>query len=236
MVFVQLLLADKMDRGIIVRKVIGHGHDLFPNRVQIRPVLCHHKTLPGMLFSDRQVRIASAPHSLQRFFHRNGILSGILYPFDPADGIRMALAHPLPPERIIASPRQNGVGVQPVQGEHPRIPPCADQPHMAAFLCRLVHSLKMFRYLCMGVKAVHHIKQFRHLRRLYWKIRSAASAQNHHVNGIFHGRCFLGPVHRRSFCQYTQTPRISSGKHRRQLHIRVMLHCALHPSSQISIA
>ena len=57
---------------------------------------------------------------------------------------------------------------------------------MAALKSAPVYCLKMLRNLCVGIKTVDHIKILRHFRCLLWKIRSAASADDHYINLIFH--------------------------------------------------
>ena len=107
---------------------------------------------------------------------------------------------------------------------------------MAALLCRPVHRLKMLRYLRVGVKTVHHMKPFRKGRRLLRKIRGASPAQDHHVNILFHRNRLVHSAHENPFCQNRNAFRVPPGKYCRQLHVRVVLNGALHPSPQISIS
>lgn len=175
-VLIQLLLADKMDSRVIVCKIVRHSPDLFFHLCRIRPFLKHHKTLSRMLLAGRQIRILSSSHRLQRFLHRNRILLRILHARNSSDCIRMSLADALPPERIILSLREDGIGIHPAQREHPRIPAYGDDPHLTALFRGRIHIGKMLRDSCVGVKTVHHMKKLCEGRSLPWQIRCASSA------------------------------------------------------------
>ena len=115
MVTEKFLLRDKMYRGIIVCKIVGHGHNGRFNGLKIRPLFCHYKTLPCVLLPGGKLRATPASHRCQRFLHRNGILPCIPHPMDAADGVRMALAYAPAPEGIVPAARKDSAGIQAVQ-------------------------------------------------------------------------------------------------------------------------
>lgn len=172
----QLLLGDKVDGGVIVGKIVGHGDDLPLNAGQVGPLLRHYKALPGVLLAGGQLRRAPRPDSLQGLGHGDGVLPGVLHPVDPADGVGVPLADPLPPEGVALPLGQDGLGQQAVQGEHPRVPAHGNGRHLAAGLGRGVHLRKMLGDVGVGVKAVHHIKQPGELGCLLGQVRGTAAA------------------------------------------------------------
>lgn len=98
----------------------------------------------------------------------------------------MALADALAPEGVIRAVRQDGLGVQPVQGEESRIPAHRNDGHFSALFRGGIHRREMLGDLRMGVKAVDYMIALCKAGRLLWQIGGAAAAQNHHVNGVFH--------------------------------------------------
>ena len=92
-----------MYRGIIIRKVVGHGLNLLFNLCLVSTLFCYYKTLSGVLLSGGQYRIFTVSDSFQCSFYGNGILLGILDTGNTADSIGMSLADPLPPESIVTA-------------------------------------------------------------------------------------------------------------------------------------
>ena len=103
MISLQLFLRDEMYRGIIIRKIVGHGLDLLFDLCLVSALFCYHETLSGVLLSGGQYRIFTVSDSFQCGFYGNGILLGILDTGNPADGIGMSLADTLPPESIVTA-------------------------------------------------------------------------------------------------------------------------------------
>ena len=148
----------------------------------------------------------------------------------------MALADALAPEGIITAARQDGIGIESVKGEHARIPANGYNSHMTAFLCSLVHCLKMPGDIGVGVKAVYYIEMRCHFRGLSGKVRGASSAKYHHVNLVLHGQNILCPANLGPLSQYAEAVRIPPGEHCFQLHVGIVLNGTLHTPSKVSVA
>ncbi len=147
----------------------------------------------------------------------------------------MPLAYTLAPECIIASSWKDSICVHTVQGEHTRIPAYRNDPYMAIFSCSLIYCRKMLRNLLMCIKAVDHIKPLCIFRCLYRKVCSTASADDQHINLIFH---FFGIIYRinfGSFCKNGHILRITACKYCHKLHIRIMFNGTLYSTAKISI-
>ena len=236
MVTLHLLSADEVHRGIILIKIVGHGLDLFLDSGKIRALLGHHKALSGVFFSGGQLRILSRAHFSKRIFHRNGVLSGIRNAFDSSDSIGMSLADALAPEGVILTAGKDRVGIQAVQGKHAGIPAAGNDPHLTALLRCFIHRREMLRDLRMGIKAVDYIEILNKFRGLHRKIRSASSAENHHIDFILHPRRFFHTADLYALRQNGNCPRITSGEHCCKFHVRILLNGAFHALSQVSIA
>lgn len=88
------LCTDKVHRGVIVGKII-HSLDFFFDTLFIRAFSSTTKH-SLVCFCLVVSRILSRPDTIQRFLHRDGILSGIGHTFNSADSIGMPLADALP--------------------------------------------------------------------------------------------------------------------------------------------
>ena len=75
-----------------------------------------------MLLAGRKLGICSGTDRGESAFDRNGILLGVLYTGNTADGVRMALADALAPERIVFAGRQDCVAVHASQRKEARVP------------------------------------------------------------------------------------------------------------------
>ena len=185
MIPVQFFLRDKMNSGIIIGKIIGHGNNIFPNTLQIRSLCCHHVTLPRMLLPGGKLGIFPRPHLLQSSLHRHSILPRVQHTFNTADGIGMTLADASAPESIVCALRQNTIAQQPLQAEHTRIPTGGDHRHVAAFHSACLTGSKMLGNIAVIIKRIHDIKMLGKLRRLHGQIFCAAAAQDHYIDLIF---------------------------------------------------
>ena len=107
---------------------------------------------------------------------------------------------------------------------------------MAALPGRRVHSLEMLRDIGVRVKAVHHVEVPGEPGRLHRQVGGAAAAEDHHVDLVLHSHSRLHRQHLHAGSENLHARRIAPGKHRRQLHVRIVLHRALHAFSQITIA
>ena len=107
-------LADKVNGGIVICKIIGHGLDGFFHLGCIGALLQYHKALPGVLLTGGQFRVFSGPYGFQGLFHRNGVLFGVLYTRNPAHGVGVSLADAPSPKGVVFSFRQNGVCIHAV--------------------------------------------------------------------------------------------------------------------------
>lgn len=70
----QLLLREKVHRGVVVGKVVGHGDDRLLDAGPVGPLLRHHKALPHVLLPGGQRRIGAAAHRIQGGGDRDGVL------------------------------------------------------------------------------------------------------------------------------------------------------------------
>src|SRR5699024_618954 len=157
-VSLELFLADEMYCRVIVGEVVWHRLDLFLYLCRISAFLQNDKALSCVLLPCGKVRILSVSDCLKSRLHRNRVLLCILDALYSADRVGVSLAYTLAPECIVLSVRKDRVGVQPVQGEHSRIPAHGDDSDLAALFRRCVHIGKMLRDPCMCVKAVDHIE------------------------------------------------------------------------------
>ena len=92
----QLLLREKVHRGVVVGKVVGHGDDRLLDAGPVGPLLRHHKALPHVLLPGGQRRIGAAAHRIQGGGDRDGVLPRVPDAGDAADGVGVALADPRP--------------------------------------------------------------------------------------------------------------------------------------------
>ena len=175
---------DKMDGGIVIGEVVGHGLDLVFNSFEICALLCDDEALAGMLFTGGKLGIRAASHSLESRLHGNGVLLGIHYPFDTANGIRMSLADALAPEGVILALGQDGGGIQAVEGEQTGIPAHGDHGNVISVPRGGIHRSIMGRNLSMIVKAIDHVEFPGKRRRHDRQIGSAAAADDQHIQFI----------------------------------------------------
>ena len=98
-----------MYRCIILVKVVRHGLDLFLDACKISTFLSNYEALSCMFLACGKLRIFSVSYCLKCSFYRNGVLLCILDSGNPADGVRMSLAHTFAPKSIVFSFRQNGI-------------------------------------------------------------------------------------------------------------------------------
>lgn len=140
------------------------------------------QSIPGMLLPDVVGPALPASHYLS-VLHRYGVLPGVLYPFNPADGIQipwLALAPEgiiLPPGRMALAYRQHYGS-----GEHAVQPTEMTTCHL---LCGLVNRIVVLRDVGMGVKLSMTLKYLA-MSGVCRKVRGAASAENHHIDIILH--------------------------------------------------
>ena len=235
-VLLQFFLTDEVDGGVIIREIVGHGHNGLFHRLGVGPFFQHHITFPGVLLPGGQFRLAAAAHRFQGCFHRHRILLGVFDTGNPADGVTVALADPFAPEGIILSFRQDGVAVQPGQGKQAGIPAYGNNSQMAGSPGRLVHCCKMFRDPGMGVEAVDHVEHPGHFRSLHRQIRSAAAAEDQHIDAVLPVGHILYIDHRHIGRGDFPLGRTPAGEHRCQFHIRRLLQSTFHTPSQIAIS
>ena len=147
----------------------------------------------------------------------------------------MSLAHALAPERVVLSFWQNRIRIHPVQREHSRIPAHGNNPYFPSFFRCSIHISKVLRDSGMGIETVYDVEQLRKLRRLLRQIRSAAAAENHHINLILPVRRLQNPAHGCRLCQYMYILRVPPGKYCRQLHVRILPNRTFHAAPKISV-
>ena len=234
-IFVQFFLADEMHRRVVFIKVVGHGLDFLLNLSRISTFFEHHIALTGMFFPRGEFRIFTGTHSSQRLFYRHRVLAGIGYAFNAADGIGMALRYSTAPEGIVLTVRQDGVAVYAGKGEQARVPAYGNDAYMAVFLGSLIYIGKMLRNPCMGVEAVHHVKEFRIVRRLHRQVSSTAATENHDINFIFPFFHIADIDHGNAGRFYRQKCGVTAGKYRHQFQIIIGLYSAFHATAQITI-
>ncbi len=105
----QLLKGDKMDGGVVLGKIVGHGDNLTLDLGQIRALLRDDPAFAQMLIARSQLRILARAHGGDRRFDRHGVLLGIHDTRDAADGVGVALTDAAAPKRVIAAVREDGV-------------------------------------------------------------------------------------------------------------------------------
>ena len=234
-VLVQFFLADEMHRRVVFIKIVGHGLDFLLNLSGVSTFFEDHIALTGMFFPRGEFRIFTGTHSSQRLFYRHRVLTGIGYAFNAADGIRMALRYAAAPEGVILAVRQDGVAVHAGKGEQARVPAYGNNADMPRFLSSLVHIGKMLRNPRMGIEAVHHVKEFRIVRRLHRQVSSTAATENHDINFIFPFFHIADIDHGNTGRLDGQKCRVTAGKYRCQFQIIIGLYRAFHATAQITI-
>ena len=110
----QLFLRNKVDGGVVIGEVVGHGFDGIFDFGCVCAVLKHNVALAGMLFARGQRRIFAGAHRGEGFIHGDGVLLGVFDAGNAADGVRMTLTDALAPEGVVVSGGQNGACVQAV--------------------------------------------------------------------------------------------------------------------------
>ena len=102
-VTLHLFLCDKVNRRVIVRKIVGHGLNLFFDLFFVRPVFCDNEAFARVLFARRKRRVLAASHFLKRLGNGNGVLARVGNAVDAAYRVRMALAHASAPEGVVVA-------------------------------------------------------------------------------------------------------------------------------------
>ena len=102
-ILLQFFFTDKMNRCVIICKIVWHSLNGFFYFCCISTFFQNHKTLSGMFLSGSKIRIFSISHCLQRRLYRYGILLAIFYALYTTDRIGMSLADTFAPECIILS-------------------------------------------------------------------------------------------------------------------------------------
>ena len=232
----QLLGADKVDAGVILVKVIGHGLDLPLDALQVGARFGHHPALPQVLVPRRQNGLLAPADGVHRALDGNGIPSGVHHPCNAADGVGVALADAAAPEGLVLALGQHRPGIDPGQREQAGVPAAGDQSYRTGSLGSRIHRGKVLRNLCVGIEAVHHVEQSSQLRRLMGQVRGAAAAQDHHVHGVPPGRSLICGQNGDLGGAEGQTRGIPAGKDSRQLQIVVLGDRRFHASAQVAIA
>ena len=232
---IKFFFRDKVYCGIVFIKIVFHSFDRFFDLFFISTFLGNYEALSGVFLTCCQFRLFSGSYLIHRFFHRNSILNTTFYTRDSSDCIRVSLAYAFTPECIGFSVWQNGFCIDTVQRKQTRIPAYRDHSQMTIFFCGCIYICKMLWNVCMGIKTVDDIKIFCQFRRLFWKVCSTSTTDDHnidlilHILCIFHGVCFCA----RCFDSYCC--RISSGKYTCQFHIFILTDRHLNAFSQIAI-
>ena len=231
-----LFFRNEMDGRVIIREIIGHGLDLFLNPGQVCPLFRHDKAFSGVHVTGLKYRIFSLPDLLNRRLYRNGILSGVFDPADPADRVGMSLADAPAPEGIIGAFRQTGCRDHTVQGEHTGIPAHGNNADLTAFTGCRVDRGKMLRNPGMGIKAVDDIEHLRVFGCLDRQVGRAAAAEDHHIDFIFKGRNLRHVMYAHAFRADLQCFGRPSGEDSLQLHVGILPDGALHAPAQVAIS
>ena len=117
-----LLSRYEMNCSIVVTKIIWHIYYLTLNSRLICTFLHYYKAFSCMFLSGSKSRLLALSYPVYSLFYRYGVLPCILYSLYSSYGIRMSLAHSLPPEGVVLTLRKHGGRYHSKQGEHTRIP------------------------------------------------------------------------------------------------------------------
>ncbi len=222
MITAQLVFADEVDGSVVVGEVVRHADDGLLHRRRIGTFGQHHEAFTGVLLACAQLGTRTAAHALDRLGRRQCVLHARLHPGNPAHGIGMTLAQSLAPEGVGHAIGQQRFAVQPIDGEHARVPADGDQRCLAVRPCRLVYGGEVFGNPRMGIEAVHGIEHRRQLRPLRRQVVLGAAAENQHIDGLLVFGQRIHRVHRRPWAERYEIGRGTAGENPHQRHVRVL--------------
>ena len=102
-ILLQFFFADKMNRCVIICKIVWHSLNGLFYFCCISTFFQNHKTLSGMFLSGSKLRIFSISYCLQCSLYRYSVLLAIFYTLYTTDRIRVSLTDTFAPESIILS-------------------------------------------------------------------------------------------------------------------------------------
>lgn len=143
----------------------------------------------------------------------------------------MALADALAPEGVGLSLRENGPGVDPVQGKQAGVPAGGDDRRFSGGPGGGVHIGEVLRDAGVGVKAVHHVEQGGQPGGLLRQVGGAAAAEDHHIDGVNQFFRLIHGVNGYVWGADLDTLGSAAGQDGGQLHIRVLTGGGLHAFS-----
>ena len=231
-----LLGGNEGHSGVIVREIVGHGLDFLLDAGLVGALSGDDVALAGVLLAGGQLRILAGAHAGDRFRYRHSVLAGIHHALDPADGVGVALAHAAAPEGIGFAARQDGGGVEAVQGEHARIPAAGNETKLARGGCSLVDIGEVLRDVGVGVKGVDHIVEGRILGSHGRKVRGGTAADDEDIQVLLTALENFGALHRHAGGVYFEGGRVPTGVDGRQGHVLISRDGRFHAAAKVAIA
>ena len=231
----QLLLADEVDAGVVVGKVVRHADDGLLHGSGIGAFGQHHETFARVLFPRTQLGTRAAAHAVDGHRRRQCVLHAGLDARHPAHGIGMPLAQSLAPESVGHAIRQQRFAVEAIDGEHAGVPADGDQRRLAIGPRRLVHRREVFGNPRVGIETVDGIEHRRQLRTLHGQIILGAAAEDQHIDGFaMFVQCIHG-IHRRAGDKRRQLARGTTGEDAHQRYVRVLADGGFDASSEVAV-
>ena len=154
---------------------------------------------------------------------------------DAADGVAVALANTLAPERVVLAFREDGLGVHAVQAEHTRIPTDGDHRDLAGSLGSSVNSGEVLRNLGVGVEGVDHVEHGGVLRGEHRQVGSGTATDDEQVHLAFPGFHFRDVQHRNARRLDLDRSGVTTSENSDEFHIRSLLHGAFHTATQVTV-
>ena len=232
----EFLLADEMDRRVIIGKIVGHFNDLLLNSRCICAVFKNDKAFSCVLLPCCQLRGLTAADGLEGCVNRDRVLFGVFDAGDAADRIGVSLGDTLAPEGVILSVGEDRVCISARQGEQARIPSAGDQGDMAGRRSSGVDIGEMLGNARVSIKAVDDVEQGSVLRCLYRKIRCTAAADDGDIDLVLPRLQISGAHDRDSLCQDLNGSGISAREYSGKLHVLCLSESDLDAFSQIAIS
>ena len=235
MIALELLFADEVYRRVVLIEVVRHRLDGVLDIGGISAVLEHDEALTRVLLPRRELWVCARTDGLESTLNRHSVLLCVLDALDAADGVAVALADALAPERVVLTVRQDRIAVDAREREQARVPADRDDAEVAALLRRLVDVGEVLRDARMRVKAVDDVEVLRVLRRLLRQIRRAAAAEDHDIDLVL-PRCHILDIDDRHALRPDLDGRgIAAREDCDELHIRILFDCTLNAAAQIAV-